>query len=62
MRPIPPLVRGSGFARRSADHLIELDAAPDSLDLLQVHADPADAAALADLVIESGPERRGPQA
>jgi carnitine 3-dehydrogenase len=39
------------------DHLVELDAAADALDRLQVHADPARAAVPADLVIESGPER-----
>jgi carnitine 3-dehydrogenase len=40
-----------------ADHLRALDVAADALERLTVHADVADAAAAADLVIEAGPER-----
>ncbi|MDH2414166.1 3-hydroxyacyl-CoA dehydrogenase NAD-binding domain-containing protein [Nocardioides sp. CER19] len=40
-----------------ADHLVELDTEPTALERLHVHADPATAAARADLVLEAGPER-----
>lgn len=40
-----------------AGHLVELDTDIAALDRLHVHTDAAEAAALADLVIESGPER-----
>lgn len=40
-----------------AAHLTELDTGSDALDRLTVHTDVAEAAALADLVIEAGPER-----
>ena len=39
------------------DHLVELAADPAALERLHFHADPAAAAAVADLVIEAGPER-----
>ena len=38
-------------------HLAELDSGPEALDRLTVHSDAAAAAAVADLVIEAGPER-----
>jgi 3-hydroxyacyl-CoA dehydrogenase len=38
-------------------HLAELDAGPEALDRLTVHIDVAEAAAVADMVIEAGPER-----
>lgn len=40
-----------------AEHLLELGTTADALERLTFHADPAEAAAAADLVIESGPER-----
>jgi carnitine 3-dehydrogenase len=40
-----------------AHHLLELDAGAGDLDRLHFHSDPAAAAAPADLVLESGPER-----
>jgi carnitine 3-dehydrogenase len=40
-----------------AAHLDELDCDPQALDRLTVHREVADAAAVADLVIEAGPER-----
>jgi len=51
---------GDARARLAAsvtDHLRDLDAGDDALDRLTAHADVADAAAGADLVIEAGPER-----
>lgn len=40
-----------------ADHLVELDTHPGALERLSVHADPAEAAAGVDFVLEAGPER-----
>lgn len=50
---------GTGARLRAAvtAHLADLDAGPDALDRLTVHTDAAPAAAVADMVIEAGPER-----